>query len=195
MEEGNMDSFYNPDELMYFQFLSLGKNVKISRKASIYGAKSISLGSDVRIDDFCVISGKVTIGDYTHIAVGCVLFAGDAGIELKDFSACSSRIMIYAISDDYSGESLVGPTVPDQYRNLKIGKVTLEKFATVGSGCTIFPGVTLHEGCAVGAMSLVIRDLPSWKFCAGIPAKEIQDRSRRMVELADDLLKSSRTPR
>ena len=49
-------STYSQDELFAFGFKSIGKNVLISRKASIYGADKIEIGNNVRIDDFCVLS-------------------------------------------------------------------------------------------------------------------------------------------
>ena len=57
-----MNSFYSQEELMKIGFLSVGKNVLISKKASIYNPSVISIGNNVRIDDFCILSGKVTIG-------------------------------------------------------------------------------------------------------------------------------------
>ena len=53
-------------------FASVGKNVQISDRASFYGASRISIGSNVRIDDFCVLSagvGGISIGQHVHIAV------------------------------------------------------------------------------------------------------------------------------
>ena len=53
-------------------FASVGQNVQISDKASFYGASRITLGNNVRIDDFCVLSagiGGIAIGNYIHIAV------------------------------------------------------------------------------------------------------------------------------
>ena len=44
-------------ELKEMGFKRLGKNVKISDKASIYNADQIEIGDNSRIDDFCVISG------------------------------------------------------------------------------------------------------------------------------------------
>ena len=56
-----MNNFYDAQELKEFGFAKVGINVLISRKASIYGAKNMSIGSNVRIDDFCILSGKITI--------------------------------------------------------------------------------------------------------------------------------------
>ena len=59
--------FYTKEELNEMGFKSIGENVLISDKASIYGVKNIEVGSNVRIDDFCIISageGGIKIGNY-----------------------------------------------------------------------------------------------------------------------------------
>lgn len=57
-------------------FAAVGSNVLISNKASFYGVGRISLGNNVRIDDFCVLTAGVEgifIGSHVHIAVGSSL--------------------------------------------------------------------------------------------------------------------------
>ena len=49
-----MDSFYSQEELKNIGFQTFGRNVLISRKASVYGAEQISLGNNVRVDDICI---------------------------------------------------------------------------------------------------------------------------------------------
>ena len=111
----------------------------ISRNARIYSADAIIIGNNVRIDDFCILSGKITLGSHIHISAFTVLYGGNYGIELKDYSAISSRCAVYAYSDDYSGFALSNPMVPDKFRNVDGGKVTLEKHALIGSGLYV-PG-------------------------------------------------------
>ena len=52
-------SFYSEEELQQMGFAHVGHDVMISRKASIYGASNIWIGNHVRVDDFCVLSGKI----------------------------------------------------------------------------------------------------------------------------------------
>lgn len=137
----------------------------------------------MRIDDFCLLSGKIKIGNYVHIAAYTSIFAGKAGVEMKDFSGLSSSCAIYAESDDYSGEHLTNPTVPQQYLGVHGEKVILEKHVIVGSGTTILPGVELKEGCAVGSMSLVNQSLDAWGIYAGIPCHRLKERSRELLKL------------
>lgn len=178
-----MDSFYSEKELQSLGFKSVGKNVKLSRKTSLYGVNRISIGDNTRIDDDCLLSGDITIGRNVHIAAGCYFFAGDAGIDAHDFVGTSSRTVIYAVTDDYSGAALTNPTIPDDLRNILKGKVVLHRHSLIGTSCVILPGVEIGEGCSVGALSLITKSLPEWMVCVGIPAKPLKERKRDILDL------------
>lgn len=177
-----MTSFYSNEELHEFTFKSIGENVQISRKSSIYGAENIEIGNNVRIDDFCILSGHVKIGSYIHIAAYTALYGGCAGIIIDDFANLSSRICVYSVSDDYSGESMTNPMVPDEYKHITNELVHIKKHCILGSGCTVLPGVTLEEGCAIGCMSMVRYDTEPWSIYAGIPVRKIKERSRNLLK-------------
>lgn len=177
-----MNSFYSAEELQEFGFRELGKDVLVSRKASIYGASKISIGDCSRIDDFCILSGNITIGRYIHISAYTGLFAGDAGIVVGDYAGISSRCAVYAVSDDYSGDFMTNATVPEAFRNVYSAEVRLGKHSLVGSGCTVLPGVTVGEGASVGAMSFVNRDVPEWTINIGVPCRVLKERSRELLK-------------
>ncbi|WP_041082052.1 acyltransferase [Thermotoga profunda] len=182
-------SFYTEEELKEIGFKSVGKNVLISRKASIYGAENIEIGDNVRIDDFGILSGRIKLGSFIHIAAGTFLFGGDAGIVMEDFSGLSSRVAVYTLNEDYGGEFLTNPTVPSKYRKVTHAPVLIKRHAIIGTGTTILPGVTIGEGASVGAMSLVTKDIPDWVIAVGIPAKPIKERKRNLLELEKELLR------
>ncbi|EOS48748.1 hypothetical protein C810_00250 [Lachnospiraceae bacterium A2] len=50
------------------------------------------------------------------------------------------------------------------------------------------PGVSLGEGSAVGAMSLVKESVEPWTVAAGIPAKPIKPRGKRILELEKEFM-------
>lgn len=173
-------------------FASVGENVQISNRASFYGASRIALGNNVRIDDFCVLAagvGGILIGNYVHIAVGSSLI-GAGKITMSDFSGLSSRISIYSSSDDYSGATLTNPTVPKEYTGVTHTDVFLGKHVIVGSGSVILPGVTLEEGVAVGALSLVHKRCEAFGIYSGNPARRIKERKRDLLELEQRLMAS-----
>jgi galactoside O-acetyltransferase len=182
------NSYYGEDELKKLGLKGFGKNVFISRKASFYNPKSISIGNNVRIDDFCILSGNINIGSFVHIAAYCVLY-GRMGILVKDFCSLSAKVIIYSASDDFSGKFLAGPTMPEKYTNVSGGKVTINKYVLVGAGSIVFPNIVIGEGVAVGSMSLVNTSLDAWGIYVGIPAKFLKKRSRELLKKQKALLK------
>lgn len=173
-------------------FKSVGENVQISERASLYGNNKITLGNHVRIDDFCVLAagaGGISIGNYVHIAVGSSLI-GSGNITMCDFSGLSSRVAIYSSSDDYSGVFLTNPTVPCEYTGVTHADVFLGRHVIVGSGSVILPGVTLEEGVAVGALSLVDRSCDAFGIYAGNPVRRIKERKRDLLELEQRFIAS-----
>lgn len=187
-----MNSFYSEEELKKIGFKNYGKNVLVSKKTSIYGANNIIIGNNVRIDDFCILSGNIQLGNYIHIAASCLFFAGNTGIVMEDFTGVSSRCAIYAETDDYSGAALTNPTVDMEYRNVSGKKVILKKHSLVGTGSTILPGVEIGEGTSVGAMSLINKNLDPWGVYVGIPCKRIKDRDKKIIQLEEDFLNSKK---
>ena len=174
-------SFYTQQEVEALGFKCVGKHVLLSKKTSLYGISHISIGDNSRIDDFCILSGQITIGKHVHIAAYCALFAGKTGIELGDFSGLSSRVSIYAESDDYSGESLTNPTISDVYKKIQTGKVIIKQHGIVGASSVLLPGSVLPEGTAVGAQSLVTQTLDSWGIYAGSPVRKLKPRKQGLL--------------
>ena len=171
-------SFLKQEELNKMGFKSIGENVLISDKASIYGVKDIEIGSNVRIDDFCIISagkGGIKIGDYVHIACYAHLI-GAGQIIVEDHAQISGKVSIYSSSDDFSGNYLVGPTVPSEFTNVKSLTVHLKKYVVLGCNAVVLPGVTIGEGTAIGALSLVSKSLPEYGIYGGNPLKFIKER-------------------
>ena len=181
-----MTSFYSEKELQQLGFRRYGSNVQISRNAKFYGISNITLGDHVRIDDFCILSGYISIGSYVHIAPAVLLFAGDAGITLADYTGISSRCALYAATDDYSGAAMSNPTIPDQYRTVSSAPIVLEKHVLIGTGCTVLPGVTLAEGTSAGAMSLLNCSTKPWGIYFGCPAKRQRERQRDLLSLCSE---------
>lgn len=182
------NSFYSEEELMKLGLKSVGKDVSISRKVSIYGESNIIIGNNVRIDDFCILSGKITIGNNVHIAAYCGLYGGAYGIVIKDFAGLSSRCVIYAESDDYSGKNMAHPIIPEKFRDVTGGQVVLEKHVIIGTGSSIMPAVHIGEGTAVGGMSFVNTSLEEWGIYVGIPCRKIKIRSKGLLEMEKQFL-------
>ncbi len=175
-----VNSFYSEEELKNIGLGSVGENVLISRRASIYSPDKISIGDNVRIDDFCILSGSIKLGSYIHISAYTALY-GSNGISMDDFSGLSPRVTVFSSIDDFSGEYLINPMVPKSLTKTTGGLVKIDKFCQVGSHTVLLPGIVLAVGVVVGAMSLVKKDLEEWGIYAGVPAKFLKKRKKDLL--------------
>lgn len=192
-EEKNMTSFYTEEELQKIGFKKIGKKCQISRKASIYGAGNMEIGDHVRIDDFSILSGQIRIGSYVHLAAYSAFFGGDKGIFISDYAGLSSRVTVYASTDDYLGEAMTNPTIPSEYKKEYSAPVYIGEHVLVGSTSVILPGVNLKEGSSFGSMTLINHDSEEWSVNVGIPFKKIKDRSKKILELEKEFRKKYRS--
>lgn len=168
---------------------SVGRNVFISDRAVFYGAANITIGDNVRIDDFCLLSavgGSIQIGSHVHIAAYVSIF-GRGGVSIGDFCGVSSYTSIYSASDDYGGDYLIGPTMDQDLTNVIIKPVVMENYTTCGSHAVVLPGVTLAEGSILGASSLAVKSLEPWYTYSGVPAKPIKQRKNGLLEKAQTM--------
>lgn len=186
--------YLREEQLQAMGFNSLGRNVRISDKASLYDVGGIDIGDYSRIDDFCVVSGKVSIGRNVHIAPHCLVAGGEEGVTLGDFSGLAYFVQVFSQSDDYSGHSLTNPTVPTHYKQEFKAAVSLGRHVIVGAGSIIFPGVHVAEGCSIGAMTLVNKSTTPWGIYIGNPARRIKERGQRLLEMEQEYLKEHPYP-
>lgn len=186
-----MNTFYNRQELECLGIKKLGEDVLIGRHVLLYHPEQLEIGDHVRIDDYTIISGKVTLHNYIHISHFCGLYGGEAGIEMMDFSGLSSKVTIYAVSDDYTGATLTNPTIPAEFKKKLIEmKVKIGKHGIVGANSVILPGANVGEGSSIGSMSLCTKAVDSWGIYVGIPAKKVKDRKKDLLEKEIELLKN-----
>jgi galactoside O-acetyltransferase/dTDP-4-amino-4,6-dideoxygalactose transaminase len=184
-------AYLTEQQLLNMGFKSLGKNVKISDKAAIYNCDQIEIGDHSRIDDFCVISGCIKIGQNVHIAPQCLVAGGEKGIIFDDFSGLAYQVQVFTQSDDYSGRTLTNPTIPSSFKKEIKREIYIGKHVIVGAASIIFPGVHLKEGCSVGAMTLVNKSTEAWGVYVGNPAKRVKERSKNLLELEVQYLNGS----
>jgi galactoside O-acetyltransferase len=177
-----MNSFYSEKELPEIGFHSYGKNVLISRFARFYSPEKIKIGDNVRIDDFCILSGNISIGSHIHISAYVGMYAAN-GIVMEDYSGISPRGTLFSAMDDFNGDYLIGPVHPTKLTNVTGGNIILKKFAQIGANSIVFPNLIIGEGAVVGACSLVTSSLSDWGIFVGVPAKWQKERSKKIKNL------------
>lgn len=183
--------YLDHDEILKMGFKNVGRNVKISSHASIYDCEKISLGDFCRIDDFCVISGNINLGNYIHITPMCLVAGGEPGIEVGDFCTFAYGSKIFSQSDDYSGRTMCGSLIPKKYKREIFARIKIESQVIVGASSIIFPGAHIAEGCSIGAGSLVLKPTRPWGIYYGVPATRRKERSKGLKELENEFLRSN----
>jgi len=171
------NSFYSQAELSSLGFSSIGMNCLISKKASFYGIKNMRLGDYVRIDDYCILTGSITLNNYIHISAYSALY-GSYGIFMDDYSGMSPRSTIFSSSDDFTGGYLVGPMVEANLTKIIKGKVILNKYVQLGAGSIVLPNVSIGEGSVTGCFTMVKKNLDDWGIYVGTPARFLKKRGK-----------------
>ena len=54
--------------------------------------------------------------------------------------------------------------------------ICIEDYAWVAAETFVHAGVTIGEGCVIGARSVVTKDMPGWMVCAGHPCLPVKER-------------------
>jgi acetyltransferase-like isoleucine patch superfamily enzyme len=167
-----------------------GEDTFISQNVEIRRPNLVSVGNHCAIDTgfYCTVSAD--IGDYVHIGPYITAIGGAKGFwKMDHFSTLAAGSRIICGSDDHMGVGLVGPNIPEEFKDsLTIAPVLFEKFANIGTNVVVMPGVTLREGCVVGANSLVTKSTEPWTVYVGSPAKPIKMRPKeKLYEFAQRL--------
>lgn len=178
--------YYRDDELRSMGFRHVGNDVRVSDRASLYDLDRISIGDHSRVDDFCVLAGSVTIGRNVHVTVFCNLAGGRAGVTLADFSTLAYGCHVVAQTDDYSGRSMANSTIPAEFKRETSEPTIVGRYAILGTGTIVLPGVTIGEGVSAGAGSVFTTSADPWGIYVGAPARRVKERSRDLLLLAEE---------
>ena len=174
-------AFLTEEQIKAMGFHHVGENCLLSDKASYYNCNNIIIGNNVRIDDFCLLSGQIKLEQFVHLGAYSALYAGDAGIEIGAYTGLSSRNTFYAMSDDYSGNYSGNSAVDINFRKIDKRKLCIGKHCLFGANCVVLPGAVIHEGCAFGSFTLVRTEVQPWTISIGIPSRVIKPRSKNLL--------------
>ncbi|MDD2520617.1 MAG: acyltransferase, partial [Kiritimatiellae bacterium] len=109
-----------------------------------------------------------------------------------DFSGLAYGCHVFTQSDDYGGDTLTNPTVPDAYKREIKRAVVIGRHAIVGTNSLVFPGVVLAEGTSVGAHSMITKSTEEWSVYFGNPAKRLKSRKKGLLVLEAEYLAAER---
>jgi acetyltransferase-like isoleucine patch superfamily enzyme len=141
------DVYVAESAAVYCDELTMGERSYIAAHAYVTG--HISLGADSTINPFCVVRGRVTIGDAVRIGAHTSLLAFNHG------TAPGRPIF-------QQPHTALGITIGDD--------------VWIGSNVTILDGITIGPHSIIGAGAVVTKNVPANTITAGNPARVLRSR-------------------
>ena len=159
----------------------VGRDLRIALPRRLNGRRGLFFGSGVRIGSHCWIEAvqsyagvrfkpRIQIGD--GVCIG--RFAHITAIEhLSIAEGCLLSEHVY-LSDHVHDTFQMSPLPLSAMPLIARGPISIGARCFIGIRAVIMPGVTLGEGCVVGANSVVTKSFPAGSVIAGVPAKFIR---------------------
>lgn len=178
--------------LWHRRFVARAKGVELGREVRLGPGVDFNLGGSYRNTlKPAGTEGEIRIGEQGWIEKGAVLWAfdgsiqtgtnvflgpyvtiyGHGGVEIGDQTLVSMHATILSSSHTVPEKSKEIRAQPDILLPTKIGRD-----CWIGANAMILGGVTIGNGCVVGAGSVVTKDLPAYSIAVGVPAKIIKSR-------------------
>ena len=147
----------------------IDNDVEIGRGTKIWSNSHISTGA--KIGENCVIGEGVYIGPNVIIGNNC---------KIQNHSLIYEGVCIE--SDVFLGPNTVttNDIFPEIGKEWSISKTLFKKGCSVGANSTIVCGITLNEGCLIGAGSVVTKNIGENMVAYGNPVKEIYNKKERV---------------
>jgi acetyltransferase-like isoleucine patch superfamily enzyme len=186
-------------KILYPKLLgSCGRNVVFGQNVVLRHPHKIHIGSNVVIDDNCLIDAKgetnrgIRIADGVFIGRNTILSCKDGDIELAEganlgfncevFSASrvtiGKKVLLAAYSYVIGGDhDFSDPSKPVLDQGRKSAGVTIGDGAWLGAGAKILDGVTIGDHAVIGAGAVVREDVPASAIAVGVPARVVAARS------------------
>ena len=180
-------------------FRRAGKGVIFGKNLTIRHPQKISLGSNVIIDDNCLIDAKgeanegISIGDNVTIGRNSSLVCKNGNIKIGSNVNITTNVNMIC---GENGEIIVGNNIdigsfthlsggtydysrtdmlPSAQGRISKG-IVLKDLVWIGAGVIILDGITIGQESIIGAGAVVTEDVPSNSVAVGVPAKVVRER-------------------
>jgi acetyltransferase-like isoleucine patch superfamily enzyme len=153
------------------QFLSvsddvrLGQNVKLSKFINLYGCE---IGDDTKIGAFVEIQKNAKVGSRCKISSHTFICEG---VTIEDQVFIGHGV---TFTNDSYPRSTNPEGVLQTEADWQVEPTLIKQGASIGSGATILPNLTVGEYAIVGAGSVVTKDVAAHSIVAGNPARPIR---------------------
>ena len=152
-------------------WLPISQRSKFAKSFRRFWAKGIAkCGRNVNIERKAYFTPGLTLGDRSGVGIGCEVYGP---VTIGNDVMMGPEVVIYT-----SGHRFDRTDVPMMDQGSDEPKpVTIGNDVWLGRRVMIMPGVTIGDGCVIGAGAVVTKDIPPYTVAAGVPAKVIKKRN------------------
>lgn len=176
---------------------SCGRNVVFGRNVVLRHPHKIAIGSNVVIDDNCLLDAKgsdnagIRIGDGVFVGRNTILSCKNGDITLGERTNIGFNCEVFSASNVTLGDDTLiaaytyliggGHNFIDVDKSVREqGRVSYGIRTGVGvwlgAGAKVLDGISIGDHAIVGAGAVVTHDIPEYAVAVGIPAKVTRDR-------------------
>lgn len=176
----------------------VGSNVVFGRGITLRHPDKICLGSNVIIDDYCVLDAKgseyssITIGDGVFIGRNSIIYCKDGSIDIQSRANISANCQIFSnkklvigkgtliaaysylmSGGRYEYRSAVPLADQDGYSK---GPTLIGANCWLGAKSVVLDGVSIGDNTVIGAGAVVTKDIAADEIAFGTPAQVIDSK-------------------
>lgn len=115
--------------------------------------------------------GKIKLGRRVWLGPYAVIY-GHGGVEIGEQTLISMHVSILSSDHFIPERAKMIRNCEDVLKPTKIGKDVW-----IGANAVILGGVTIGDGCVIGAGAVVTKDLPAYSVAMGVPARVVRTRT------------------
>lgn len=157
--------FLNP----FFSKRGRGSAVKLSARLNVTPINRFSLGRGSVIENRTIVDnavGDVAIGSSTRIGIGNTVIGP---VSVGDNVITAQNVVLSGLNHNYRD-----PDVPIRRQGVTTSPIVIEDDVWIGANSTVTAGVTIGRHSVVAGGSVVVKSVPPYSVCAGVPARVIK---------------------
>jgi acetyltransferase-like isoleucine patch superfamily enzyme len=133
----------------------------------------ITVGDNGWLEDGVVLSaygGSINLSRSVYLGQYVIIY-GHGGVEVGEETLIAMHTCIMSSNHQVPGRSKIIRQQSDVLLPTRIGRDVW-----IGANACILGGVTIGDGCVIGAGSVVTKDLPPYAIAMGVPARVVSYR-------------------
>ena len=156
---------------MFASWLPISQRSKLSKKLRRFFAKRVisKIGKNVNIERGACFGPGLEIGDNSGVGINCEIYGP---VKIGNNVMMGPEVVIY--TSGHKHDRVDVPMIEQGSEESRA--VTIGNDVWIGRRAIIMPGVTIGNGCIIGAGAVVTKDVPDYSIAGGVPARVIKSR-------------------